>query len=230
VTARLDPGQLEALGRLDTCTVANAIEAFGVRLRNDGFADSSVRCFTPDCVPVVGYAETLTVRSSLPPPEEKTYIDPTDWWSDLALLPAPRILVVQDIGPRVGRGAFVGGIHAHILRAFGCVAAITNGAVRDVPQISESGLQIFGGNLSPSHAYAHVIEHGQSVNIAGLVVATGDLLHADQHGVVRVPAEIAAEIPRVAHDLRRREKEIIDFCRSPLFSADRLRELVHPKE
>jgi 4-hydroxy-4-methyl-2-oxoglutarate aldolase len=228
VTARLSPEDLEALGRLDTCTVANAIEAFGVRLRNDGFTDPSLHCFTPNCSPVVGFAETLTVRSSLPPPEMRSYIDRTDWWSELTEVPAPRILVIEDIGPKVGRGAFVGGVHGHILKAFGCVAAVTNGAVRDIPEIASAGLQVFGGNLSPSHAYVHVVQHGQPVEIAGLAVAAGDLLHADLHGVVRVPLEIAHEIPRVAADLQRRERAIVDLCRSSSFSAERLRDLVRP--
>jgi regulator of RNase E activity RraA len=230
VNEPLDPRHLEALSRLDTCTVANAIEAFGVRLRNEGFANASVRCFTPECSSVVGYAETLTVRSATPPPERRSYFDRTDWWSDLEGLPVPRILVLQDIGPEVGKGAFVGGVHAHILKAFGCVAAITNGAVRDLPQIAESGLQVFGGNLSPSHAYVHIISHGQPVEIAGLAVASGDVLHADRHGVVRVPREIVPEIPGVAEKLRRREREIIDYCSSPLFSAEGLRALVGPRE
>jgi 4-hydroxy-4-methyl-2-oxoglutarate aldolase len=217
---------LEALGQMDTCTVANAIEAFGQRLRNEGFTESSIRCFTPQCSPVVGYAETLRVRSSSPPPERRTYIDRTDWWSDLEARPVPRILVVQDVDPEVGVGAFVGGVHAHILRALGCVAALTNGAVRDIPEVAQAGIQLFAGGLSPSHAYVHVIEYGQPVEVAGLRVAPGDLLHADQHGVVSVPKKLAAEIPAVALGLRRREREIISFCRSAAFSPQGLRALI----
>jgi regulator of RNase E activity RraA len=226
VTDRLSDEVLRALGRLDTCTVANAIETFGVRLRNEGFANRTIRCMTPRLPPVVGYAETLTVRSASPPPEHHSYFDHGDWWSELQSVPPPRILVIQDVDAAAGLGAFVGGVHAHILRALGCVAAVTNGAVRDIPQVEEAGLYLFAGNLSPSHAYVHVVDHGQPVVLAGLRVAPGDLLHLDQHGVVHVPPEIAARIPEAAARLRRREAEVIEFCRSRLFSPKGLKALI----
>ncbi|HXY40466.1 MAG TPA: RraA family protein [Vicinamibacteria bacterium] len=224
--------ELAALGRLDTCTVANAIETFGRRLRNEGFMGAAVRCLTPQLPPAVGYAETLRIRSSSPPWERRFYFDRSDWWSTLRCVPEPRILVIEDIDPQVGVGAFVGGVHAHILRALGCVGAVTNGAVRDLPEVLEARLQLFGGNLSPSHAYVHVVEYGKPVTVAGLTVAPGDLLHADQHGVVRVPLDLARRIPVVAAGMRVHERRIRDFCRSRDFSLDGLRTLVEqvPRE
>ncbi len=228
----LTPGELQALGRLDTCTVANAIETFGLRLRNEGYTGPAARCFTPQLPPVVGYAETLRVRSSSPPWQRRFYLDRTDWWSALGQVPPPRILVVEDVDPKVGVGAFVGGVHAHVLRALGCVGVVTTGAVRDLPEVVEAGLQLFAGNLSPSHAYIHVVDYGQPVVVAGLTVAPGDLLHADQHGVVRVPPETAREIPAAAERMRRQEQSIRDYCRSQDFSLEGLRAVVEraPKE
>ena len=226
MSERIAAGTLEALARLDTCAVANAIETFGVRLRNEGFASPALRCFTPQLPPVVGYAETLRVRSSSPPWERRFYADRTDWWSVLGDVPVPRILVIQDVDPRVGVGAFVGGVHAHILRALGCVAVVTSGAVRDLPEVVEARLQLFAGNLSPSHAYVHVVDYGQPVQVAGLTVSPGDLLHADQHGVVQVPATIAERIPAAARRLRQQEQRIRAFCRSRAFSLEGLRDLV----
>jgi len=226
VTERLSGRELAALAALDTCTVANAIESFGVRLRNEGFSSASIRCLTPQLSPVVGYAETLRVRSSSPPWQRRLYCDRTDWWTALEVVPPPRVLVIQDVDPKVGMGAFVGGVHAHILRALGCVAAVTNGAARDVPEVLEAGLPLFAGNLSPSHAYVHVVEYGRPVEVAGLAVEPGDLLHADQHGVVRVPREIATRIPAAAERLRRKEKRIFELCRSEAFSIEGLRSIV----
>jgi 4-hydroxy-4-methyl-2-oxoglutarate aldolase len=226
MTERVSPDTLAALRRLDTCEVANAIETFGLRLRNEGFANRTIRCFTSRLPPVVGYAETLRVRSSSPPTERHSYFDRTDWWSDLKALPHPRILVIEDVDPQVGVGAFVGGVHAHVLRALGCVAAITNGAVRDIPEVTDAGLHLFAGNLSPSHAYVHVVEYGRPVKLAGLSVAPGELLHLDQHGVVSVPEEIAHEIPAAADRLRDRETQIVDFCHSAAFSVEGLRALI----
>jgi regulator of RNase E activity RraA len=230
MTGGLSPEDLNALARLDTCTVANAIETFGLRLRNEGFSGAALRCFTPQLPPVVGYAETLRVRTSSPPWQRRFYYDRTDWWSALGTVPAPRILVIQDVDPKIGVGAFVGGVHAHILRALGCVAAVTSGAARDVPEVLGAGLQLFAGNLSPSHAYVHVVDYGRPVEIAGLTVAHGDLLHADQHGLVRVPLEIAARIPAAAVRLRRQEERIRAYCKSAAFSIEGLRSVVVEQE
>src|SRR5438046_2305933 len=89
----LDAGQLEALRRLDTCTVSNAIETLEVRLRNEGFADSSVRCLFPQLTPMLGYAVTARIRCSGPPIEGHAYLERTDWWNIILSIPAPRVVV-----------------------------------------------------------------------------------------------------------------------------------------
>jgi regulator of RNase E activity RraA len=220
-------GVVDALRLFDTCRVVNAIETFDVRLRNEGYTDGSIRCLFPERSPVAGYAVTARIRASAPPPVGHLYHDRTDWWTYIRQVPFPRFVVVQDVDARPGAGSFVGEIHASILRALGCVALMTNGAVRDVPAVRELGLQMFAGSLSPSHAFAHVVDFGEVVDVAGLRVESGALLHADCHGVVAVPESVAADIPRVVADMRARERRVIDFCRSPEFSLDGLRSLVH---
>ena len=93
----LAPEQLEALRRLGTCAVSNAIEAFDVRLRNSGFADASIHCIFEDFPPIVGYAATARVRTSVPPMQGHNYLDRTDWWSAILKIPAPRVVVVEDV-------------------------------------------------------------------------------------------------------------------------------------
>jgi len=89
--------------------------------------------------------------------------DRTDWWKEILAVPAPRIVVIQDVDANPGLGAFVGEVHAHILQALGCVGVVTNGAVRDLNAIEGSGFQVFAGNVSVSHAYAHVFDFGGPV-------------------------------------------------------------------
>ncbi|MFZ0284257.1 MAG: hypothetical protein WAL32_03435, partial [Terriglobales bacterium] len=88
---------LEALQRIDTCSVSNAIETFEVRLRNTGFADASIRCVFEDFPPMVGYAATARLRSGEPPITGGSYHDRSDWWSSILRVPAPRIVVLQDM-------------------------------------------------------------------------------------------------------------------------------------
>ena len=221
---------IDQYARLNSATVANAIETFGLRLRNEGFADGSVRCLTPSLPPVVGHAVTARIRCSSPPPVGHRYHDRTDWWNFIVGFPAPRIVVVQDVDERVGFGAFVGDLHAAILQALGCVAYVTNGAVRDTDAVGATGFRMFASHVGVSHAFAHILDFGGPVEIGGLPVATGDLLFGDAGGVLSVPDAIAGDIPGAAADMLNTEKEVIAFCRSPRFSIERLRELVRGLE
>jgi 4-hydroxy-4-methyl-2-oxoglutarate aldolase len=221
----LTPVQLEKLRRFSTCLIASAIESFQVRLPNTGFSDSTIRCIFEDLPPIVGYAITARIRTADPPMEGGGYIyDRTDWWNEILAVPAPRIVVIQDVDSQPGLGAFVGEVHANILQALGCVGVITNGAVRDLNVIEGSGFQMFAGNVSVSHAYAHIFDFGGPVDVARMHIRPGDLLHADRHGVLSVPAEIADRIPPVAAEIKERRHRIVDTCRCSDFSIEKLGE------
>ena len=131
-------------------------------------------------------------------------------------------MVLQDVDPLPGFGAFVGEIHAHIALALTCVGCVTNGAVRDLAPVEALGFQLFAGGVSPSHAYAHIVDWGHPVEIGGLRINPGDLVHGDRHGVHTVPLSIAADVPRVAGQLAREERELIEFCESSAFSLETL--------
>jgi regulator of RNase E activity RraA len=215
-----------ALRSIDTCVVSNAIETFDVRLRNAGFADARIRCMFEDLPPLVGYAATARLRAVDPPMSGRVYHDRTDWWKSILEIPHPRVVVLEDLDTPPGVGAFLGDMHAAILRALDCVGYVTNGAVRELPRVRELRFQVFAGNVAVSHAYAHLFDLGCAVNVGGLEVKPGDLLHGDRHGILTIPREIAAEIPMVAAKLQRVEQRIIDFCQSKEFSVDRLSQLM----
>ncbi len=209
---------LEKLKSFDSCTISNAIECLNVRLRNEGFLSGTARCRFPRLPPMVGYAATARIRSSAPPMSQRCYYDRMDWWNYVDSLPEPRVLVLQDSDHRPGLGAFVGEIHAAIGVALHCVGCVTNGAVRDLPEVEALGFQLYAHHVSVSHAYAHIVEFGGLVEIDGLKISSGDLLHGDRHGVVNVPLSIAAEVPLEASRIRRQEQELVQFCRSQDFS------------
>jgi 4-hydroxy-4-methyl-2-oxoglutarate aldolase len=217
---------LAKLGALDTCTVSNAIERMNVRLRNEGFISGTARCRFPDLPPMVGYAATGRVAAASPPMARRCYYDRPEWWAYVASLPEPRVLVLQDTDHKPGVGALVGEIHATIARALKCAGCVTNGAVRDVLAIKALGFHLFSGNLSPSHSYAHIVDFGEPVEIGGLRIASGDLLHGDRHGVVAIPLSVAAQIPEQAAKMLEEERELIEFCRSPQFSLLELSERI----
>ena len=226
VGSLLTEEDLDALRQFDTCMISNAIETFDARLRNTGFADASIRCMFKDAPPMVGYAATARLRSGEPPMVGGTFRDRADFWNSILEIPAPRILVLEDMDEPPGRGAFVGDMHAAIMKALGCIGYLTNGAVRELPAVRTMGIQLFAGSVAVSHAYAHIFDVGAKVKVGGMEVRPGELLHGDRHGVLTVPAQIAARIPGAAAELQGAERKVIDFCRSSAFSVAKLGEIM----
>ena len=213
---------LERLRRFDTCTLSNAIERKRVRPRNEGFIVGTARCLFPKLPPVIGYAVTARVRSSMPPVSGGWYYEQLDWWRYLVTVPPPRIVVVQDADRLPGSGAFFGEVHARICRALDCVAVVTNGAVRDLPAVEGLGFQMFSGSVTVSHAYAHVVEFGERVEIGGMRISSGDLLHGDLHGVHNIPMAVACDLPDMAEHILLEEEELFQMCSDKNFSVSRL--------
>jgi regulator of RNase E activity RraA len=223
------PEILEQLQNLGTCAVSNAIETFQVRMRNEGYTDASIRCMFPRRPAIIGYAVTGRIRSDLLPIDGEGvagFSDRTDWWDHVLSIPGPRIVVLEDIDQHAGRGAFWGEVHANIHLRLGCVGAVTNGAVRYLDKIEHIGFQLFAGGVSVSHGYVHFVEFGGTVRVGGLPVASGELVVADQHGVLLVPQDIAAEIPAVASEIEKEKERIVHFCSSSAFSLEELRKIV----
>jgi 4-hydroxy-4-methyl-2-oxoglutarate aldolase len=224
VTPRqLESNLLEQLGRLDSCSVANAIETFNVRLRNQGFTDSSVHCMCPDLPRMVGYAATARVRTYEPPMEGHSYYYRLDWLDHVLTIPAPRILILEDMDERPGLGSFIGDVHANILHALGCIGLVTNGAVRNLPEVRALSFQMFAASVSVSHAFAHIFDFGKPVVVGHMEVRPGDLIHGDLHGVQTIPIEIADKIPAVAQEMIEQERNIIELCHSTDFTVAKLR-------
>ena len=99
-------------------------------------------------------------------------------------------------------------------------------AVRDLPALEAMGFPVFAGSATVSHAYVHIIEFGQPVEVGGLTIRAGDLVHGDCHGVLSIPNQIATQIPAVADKIRQQEERIIALCRSHDFSIEKLRQAV----
>jgi 4-hydroxy-4-methyl-2-oxoglutarate aldolase len=218
--------ELVALRGIDTCTLANTVETLDPRLRNEGFTNASIRCLFPKLPPLVGYAVPVKIRCSSPPVKGGHYLDRTDWWNYVLSIPAPRVVVVQDVDELPGTGSLLGQIHAAILQSLGCVGAITNGSVRDVPAVEASGFHFFASSLAVSHAYAHIVSFGEEVTVGGLKIQPGDLLHGDMHGILSVPVAVVPQIPVTAEALLKKERRLLAACRAPGFPGEKLRAVI----
>lgn len=218
--------QLDSLRRLDSCSIANAIEARNLRLRNQGYMKPGLKCLFSHFQPMIGYAVTSRIKCSDPPVTGGSYFDRTDWWNLMDTYPSPRIAVIQDSDPEAGLGAAAGEVHGAILKALLCSGIVTDGAVRNIPALEALGLQVFARYISPSHAYVHMIEFGKPVEVCGLTINPGDLLFGDLHGIILIPPEIVEELPAIVDAQRKRKRTVVDLCRSPEFSIEKLRAAV----
>ena len=224
---RISSSSLEQLRRLSTCVVASTVETFRVRLPNTGFTDSSIRCIFKHRLPIAGYAATARIRSMNPPMEGRGYYyERTDWWNHILSMPSPRVVVIEDVDKPAGLGAFIGEVNANILLALKCVGLVTNGSVRDLEQVGLTSFQMFAGSVSVSHAYAHVFDFGSPVEMAGLKIQPGDLIHGDRHGIQTIPFEIAEKIPTAAHEILNKRQHLIGLCRATEFSLEKLRKAI----
>lgn len=220
----LDEEELAPLRELDTPTVCNTIEMLRPERQGFGYTTDTMVCVDPGLPPLVGYAKTAAIRSTRPSGRsaERTRQARLDYFRHVAAAPVPGVAVIQDLdGDRAGYGSFWGEVTSTSLKALGCAGGITDGSIRDVDAIA-AGFQLLARKVVPSRAFVHVVDFECDVNVLGMIVRPGDLVHADRHGAVVVPHDLARAIARGADLVARREKIILDAARSPGFTVDTL--------
>ncbi|HKI73671.1 MAG TPA: RraA family protein [Pseudomonadales bacterium] len=216
---------LAELATLDTPTVCNALELVAPQRRGDGYTIKPMFCLRPALAPIVGYARTATVGAVRP-----TTLSATDYaalndayYEYMGSGPGPTITVIADVdGEQRGYGAWWGEVNSNIHRGLGSLGVITDGSIRDLPDIAE-GFQMLAGSVGPSHAYVHVEAFNLEVDIFGMKVQHGDLIHADQHGAVVIPLDVADQVKAAAGKVARREAIIIKAAKTKGFNIDKLR-------
>jgi len=221
-----DAQALEALRQYDTPTICNALEIVVPARRAFGFTRRPLVAPFPELKPVVGYARTALIRSREAHPRDRDSANKIrlGYYEHIAAAPRPSISVIQDIdAPDTGFGAFWGEVQTNVHAGLGCIGVITDGSVRDLDAMS-TGFFVLAGSVMPSHAHVHLVDFGGTVSIAGMVVSANDIIHADRHGAVVIPAAAVAKIPEAADLLARREKVLIEAARQPGFSIERVRQ------
>jgi regulator of RNase E activity RraA len=224
-TAPLPASVLEALARYDTPTICNAMEIIAPERRLIGYTTKPLVCPFPDLPPIVGYARTVTIRSVLASglSVAEQQARRTAYYEYVGTGHGPRISVIQDIdGTDVGYGAFWGEVQSAVHKALGCLGVVTDGSIRDIPQWAP-GFQALAGSIGPSHAYVHADSFGGEVRVAGMTVRSGDLIHADRHGAIVIPFDLAAKLPDASELCGRRETPILEIARAKDFSLEKLK-------
>ena len=205
--------QFAFLRSIDTPTVCNLMEIVAPERRGSFYTVKHLFCPFPHLPPMVGFAKTVTMRAREKVGGASYMAKRMDYLDYVAAAPQPGIAVIEDLDDPAGYGAFWGEVQTNVHKALGCLGTITNGSIRDIPQIAE-GFQMLAGSLSPSHAYVHVEDFGIPVTIHGMAVKSGDLIHADQHGAIVVPVETIDGMKVAAEKLAATEAKIIAAAKS----------------
>ena len=218
--SEIDDNLLAELTKLDTPTVCNALESVVPNRRGFGYTTQPLVCTRPELGSMVGFARTATIRAEHPS-DTKNVSQDYYAYIDEGLKPA--IILIQDLdGPSRGYGSYWGEVNSNIHKGLGCLGLVTDGSVRDIPDIAP-GFQMLADRIGPSHAFVHVVSFGSDINVAGMRVSDSDLVHADQHGAVVIPKNIAADVPEAAAAIARKERVIIDAAQEEGFNMERLR-------
>ena len=221
LSPELSPEIWNALLALDTPTVCNALEIVNPGRRARGFNIRPFVCVRPSLPPILGFARTVRIRAAHKPVRR---MDADGYYSYIAEGGAtPSIAIIQDVDDTPGYGAHWGEVNTNIHFGLGCLGVVTNGSVRDIPD-SQAQFQMLAGMINPSHAFVNVVDWGGDVNVHGMEVSDSNLVHADMHGAVVVPAEDAEAIVEEATKIMARERIVIEASQRPGFNMAKLRE------
>ena len=219
---RLSPEQLAALARIDSPTVSNAIEAFNVRPRVEGYGGWELRCAFPEIGTTIGYAVTCTADSTSTSRRDDRGL--LRLWAAVEAAPKPAVIVIKDIGPQRSRSCHMGEVMATTARALGAVGCVSDGGLRDVNEVRAlGGFQYFCPGYVVSHGNAVICDVGVDVHVDGMDVRPGDLLHGDVNGVLVIPEGIADRVAEQVQKVRDAEREVLEFVRQPGLTVEKLR-------
>lgn len=211
---QLSATQLAELGRLTTPTVFNGWELITLR-------DATCECFNrerlidfaPRLGPMVGRAVTAVIQ-----PGARPRADNGKRWAKfrahVASIPGPKILVVQDLDRPMVYGAVWGEIGANTFRTLGCVGTITDGGVRDVDEMAAAGFKAMARSACVGHGSGVLVEFGDAVEVFGVDIKPGQLIHADQHGFLAIPPEDESRVLDASLIAHAAEAELLRAARA----------------
>ncbi|HEY1049228.1 MAG TPA: RraA family protein [Prosthecobacter sp.] len=180
----------------------------------DAFNVEETRDFMPQMGPMVGYAVTLVIEPGNPD-HRKNAKAGEEYRAYIASIPGPKIIVVQDLDKPHVLGSAWGEVSANMFRALGCVGTITDGAIRDLDEMTNAGFKALARRLCVGHAHVHPVRWGCEVEVFGRKVSPGDLIHADKHGFMVIPPEDQPKLLDAARFMDSNECEtVIAACRN----------------
>lgn len=224
MTETILPDDLLALLRgVDTPTVCNAIEVAEGHRGFNRFTRGTMQHSKPGDPPIVGYARTAKIAGLAPPKEEVEVIRARrmDYFRSMASGAGPTAAVVEDVDYPYCIAGWWGEVHVAVHKGLGLAGAVTNGVMRDL-DVMDEGFPVLAGSIGPSHGFVHVVEIGTPVDIFGLSVAQGELIHADRHGALVIPSEVIPILKAAIETVIAGEAIVLGPAREPGFNIEQL--------
>ncbi len=225
---QLSDEQLRKLKNIDSPTVSNAIEQFHLRPPNEGFIGMEIRCLFPKLGVMVGHALTLTAdATTIGEQKEQEELDLPEMLQAIKKTPKPVILFIKTIGLRLTHSCVFGDVMAATAKQMGAIGLVTDGGVRDIKNIRKMGFHLFAQGVVPSHGTFSIKKIDIPISISGVEICTGDLIHGDENGVIKVPWNCVDKLPETAQELSAQEEKIVNFAKSSNFSIEKLKRRFH---
>ncbi|SDO17192.1 RraA family protein [Ensifer sp. YR511] len=200
--ARTEAPVAELFDGLISGNVSDAMEHLGMRrtviVGNQMIAPAGTR--------IVGPAFTVRQHwKHATTPREEGFVRHGEVSRQLA---RPGDVVVIDTGGITRVGSW-GENHAMRCLSRGIVGMVTNGATRDADLIRQVGFPVFCKGVSPVKSLwdLETVSLNEPVNLDEVHIRGGDIVFADESGIVVVPAERAREVAELAQKIRRAEEE-----------------------
>jgi len=189
MSSRLNHAELLQLKRWNTPTIYNGWEQITQRdITKECFNIEETTDFMPQMGPMVGYAVTVVIE-----PSNFMHKKNTAAWLEyrqyVAEQPGPKIVVIQDLDKPNVIGSFWGEVNSNTHRILGCVGTITDGAIRDLDEMTNAGFKALARRLCVGHAHVAPVRWNCEVEVFGTRIAPGQLIHADKHGFIAIPPE-----------------------------------------
>lgn len=214
---------LQLLQEVDTPTVCNAIEVAQGSRGFDNYSKGTMLASDPQAPAMVGFARTAKIAGRQAPTEPKEVIKERrlEYFRHMAGGPRPAVVVIEDVDYPDCVSAWWGEVHTTVHHGLGLKGALTNGVMRDLGDL-QPGFPVVAASIGPSHAFVHVREIGTPVNVMGVSVNDGDLVHADRHGALVVPPDVIGDLERAIRTLLDSEHLILGPAREPGFTIEKL--------
>jgi regulator of RNase E activity RraA len=219
----LSESLLNLLRKVDTPTVCNAIEVAQGERGFDRFTRGTMLHSKPGDPPIVGYARTAKIAGLEPTTEDAETVRARrmEYFKSMAAGPSPSAAVVEDTDYPNCVAGWWGEVHVAVHKGLGLKGVVTNGVMRDLDVIDD-GFPVLAGSIGVSHYHVHVVDIGSEVNVFGMTVAQGELVHADRHGALVIPQNVIPELEVAIHKVIANEAIVLQPARQPGFNIEKL--------